>query len=83
MAVDLRPHRIRVNVVAPARPAGGTRPLAELRTAQLGPTDDGVLRRDVADLVAFLASDLAGRITGQVIAVDDGLLATLRWRGPA
>lgn len=83
MAVDLRPHRIRVNVVAPVRPADGARPLHELRTALATPSDDGVLRRDVADLVVFLASDLAGRITGQVIAVDDGLLATLRWRGPA
>ena len=29
---------------------------------------------DVANLVTFLASDLAGYITGQVISVDGGML---------
>jgi 3-oxoacyl-[acyl-carrier protein] reductase len=48
---------------------------AEARTAMLGGIVLGRFGRpeDVADAVLFLASDLAGYITGQVLVVDGGL----------
>ncbi len=72
MAVDLALHDIRVNVIAPSRPA--TPESAEPPALGSGV----VLPEDVANLAVFLASGHAVRITGQVIFVDNGLTATLR-----
>ena len=84
MALDLSPHRIRVNAVAPGAinnrvdarraeeykkraAAGGTSiPLARLGSVE-----------DIAAAVAFLASNAADYITGQVLYVDGGLTAQL------
>lgn len=77
-AIDLASHGIRVNGVAPGV---ADTPLAELvvHNAELAPEylKSIPLRRfaepsDIADCVAFLASDQASYITGQTIVIDGG-----------
>lgn len=80
-AVDLAPHRIRVNVVAVGwveddwtrrylHDAGRQQITAGIPAGRIGSP------RDIGGLVAFLASDLAGYITGAVIPVDGGYMIT-------
>jgi NAD(P)-dependent dehydrogenase (short-subunit alcohol dehydrogenase family) len=84
VAAELRLHRIRVNCVVPgatvspmtaALVAGGATNLSRAREI-LGhdaPLGRAVLPEDIAAAVAFLASDDAEMITGQVLSVDAGL----------
>ena len=84
VAVELAPHRIRVNAVAPGplmtdlfhqgKPAAAERVILDCQ-----PWPEAGQARDVAGVVAFLASPDAAFITGETIVVDGGLLA----RGPA
>ncbi len=77
LAVDLGPYGIRVNAVAPAAVPqvshdNATSPGLDLPLRRGGTADD------VAQAIAFLASPSAQFITGQILAVDGGLLAQLR-----
>jgi NAD(P)-dependent dehydrogenase (short-subunit alcohol dehydrogenase family) len=82
LALELGPHGIRVNCVAPGRtetPAmlDTVSPQDRAATAQ-----NVALRRlatpsDVGGVVVALASDLCAYVTGQTIAIDGGLAATM------
>src|SRR5579859_7636142 len=82
MAIDLGPFGIRINVVGPgaihtpefeAQGPEAKRPRAE--TVPLGRVG---YPEDIAAAVAFLASEDASYITGQIVYVDGGILAQLR-----
>jgi NAD(P)-dependent dehydrogenase (short-subunit alcohol dehydrogenase family) len=82
MAIDLAPFGIRVNVVGPGAihteeydPDGEE---AKRRRGQTVPLGRVGYPADIAGAVAFLASEDASYITGQVLYVDGGMLAQLR-----
>jgi 3-oxoacyl-[acyl-carrier protein] reductase len=75
LALELAPRGITVNVVAPgiiATPMTGTIFPAE-RIERLVPMRRAGKPADIAHLVAFLASDRAGYISGQIIGVNGGI----------
>lgn len=76
MAVEWGAHDVRVNAVAPAAVARDRRPAGDV------PLGRGAGVDDVAAAVLWLASPSAEMVTGQVLAVDGGLLAQLRTTAP-
>jgi 3-oxoacyl-[acyl-carrier protein] reductase len=85
LAIDLAPDGIRVNGIAPGliRTAQTLDPVNSVGAAGLEAMTPRVPLgrigepRDIADVVAFLASDQARYVTGQIITVDGGLLVAL------
>jgi 3-oxoacyl-[acyl-carrier protein] reductase len=76
LALEMRPHGVRVNAVSP----GPTTTARFLATRQIDPSQmEGVsLERyakpvEIANAVAFLASDAAGFVHGQMLRVDGGM----------
>ncbi len=88
MALELGPHRIRVNAVAPdiCMTEGLERMIGAAdreRHTFIVPLGRAGLPADVAGAIVFLASDLAAYVTGVVIPVDGGTDAAGGWyRGP-
>lgn len=84
LAIELAPHRVRINVVAPAvveTPVYNTF-MTDEQVRETLPTFDAFhplgrngQPRDVADAILFLASDQASWITGVVLPVDGGVTA--------
>ncbi len=83
MSLDLAPHGIRVNAVAPGAVRPGAPPRDEERAERRRRRREGIpLKRfvepeEIGAAVAFLASDAAAYITGQILYVDGGLTTQL------
>ena len=84
MALELAPRGVRVNGIAPGAtvrrdvPAGT--PLQKIKQPYIPMRRYGAAS-EIAATVAFLASDQASYITGQIIAVDGGATAQLSPKG--
>ena len=86
MAVELAPHRITVNAIAPAQidtrltrafsDEAKQRRVARIPLGRFGDVDE------VAKAALFLASDDASYVTGHTLAVDGGYLAGGLWSRP-
>jgi NAD(P)-dependent dehydrogenase (short-subunit alcohol dehydrogenase family) len=88
MALALAPHRIRVNAVAPgtiatelAAKAVLTSDAAKAKIMSRTPMGRLGEPREIADVVAWLASDAASYVTGEIVTVDGGRM-TLNYTVP-
>ncbi len=78
MALELAPHGIRVNSVAPGATATADNPTMELLTyfdwMKKIPLGRSGTATEVGELVHFLASDSAKYMTGNTVKIDGGLI---------
>jgi 3-oxoacyl-[acyl-carrier protein] reductase len=76
-ALELAPHRIRVNAIAPgptdtAQPRYGMSEAEVQEAAEHVPLGRIAVPDDIAEVAVFLASDAAGHMTGQTLHVNGG-----------
>ena len=81
LAFDLGPEKIRVNAISAgpirtlaAAGVGGFRDMYK-QFAEVSPLRENITIDDVGNAAVFLASDMASRITGEVLYVDSGFNA--------
>ena len=76
LGVMLRPHNVTANAIAPGdilTPRfAASRPIEDAKTVEEGTLERYGRPIEIARMVAFLAGEDAGYITGQVIRVDGG-----------
>jgi 3-oxoacyl-[acyl-carrier protein] reductase len=72
LAIETAKYNITVNNVAPGWIATGSSTAEEKVAAENTPMGRGGRPQEVADLIAFLASDESTYITGQMIVIDGG-----------
>jgi NAD(P)-dependent dehydrogenase (short-subunit alcohol dehydrogenase family) len=86
-AVELGPSNIRVNAVAPGvvwtpRVSAYLGDDGRARNSENAPLRRVALPEDIASALLFLASDLAGYVTGQTLVVDGGVGAKFPYPMP-
>ena len=72
LAVEMGPHAITVNSVAPGWIASGSQSLEEVAAGRHTPLGRSGTPQEIAEVVAFLATDRASYLTGQSLVVDGG-----------
>lgn len=79
MAVDLGPYGVRVNALIPGSiNTSGMSPETKKERGQAIPMGRVGEPEDMTGAAVFLASDDAAYVTGQMVAVDGGILAAMR-----
>jgi 3-oxoacyl-[acyl-carrier protein] reductase len=72
LAIEVAKYNITVNNVAPGWIGTGSSTAEEHVAAENTPMGRAGSPREVADLIAFLASDESSYITGQLMVIDGG-----------